>query len=132
MTNTTPTNTISMDQTRSTASKTGRAGRPPRVRRKAAKTSTTGKTTKTAARATAAASGASTAPTKLDKVIALLARPKGASIDELCAATGWQAHSVRGAISGSLKKKMGLLVSSTTIEGRGRVYRIDEPGKRAA
>lgn len=116
MTNTTPTNTISMDQTRSTASKTGRAGRPPRVRRKAAKTSTTGKTTKTAARATAADPGSPKAPTKLDKVIALLARPKGASIDELCAATGWQAHSVRGAMAGALKKK-GHVITSEKHDG---------------
>ncbi len=116
MTNTTPTHTTTADETRSAPSKTGRTSRPPRVRRKAAKTSTTGKTTKTAARATAAASGASTAPTKLDKVIALLARPKGASIDELCAATGWQAHSVRGAMAGALKKK-GHVITSEKHDG---------------
>ena len=39
-------------------------------------------------------------------------------------ATGWQAHSVRGAISGNLKKKLNLEVVSEIIEGRGRVYRI--------
>jgi hypothetical protein len=41
-------------------------------------------------------------------------------------ATGWQAHSVRGAISGALKKKLGLEVTSEKIDGRGRVYRIAE------
>jgi hypothetical protein len=39
-------------------------------------------------------------------------------------ATGWQAHSVRGAISGALKKKLKLKVASEVVEGRGRVYRI--------
>ena len=39
-------------------------------------------------------------------------------------ATGWQPHSVRGAISGALKKKLGLAVTSEKVEGRGRVYRI--------
>jgi hypothetical protein len=43
-------------------------------------------------------------------------------------ATGWQPHSVRGAISGNLKKKLGLAVVSDKVEARGRVYRIT--GKR--
>jgi hypothetical protein len=42
--------------------------------------------------------------------------------------TGWQAHSVRGAISGSLKKKHGLAVTSAPEEGKGRVYRIVQAG----
>jgi hypothetical protein len=42
--------------------------------------------------------------------------------------TGWQKHSVRGLLSGTLKKKMGLAVTSQKVTGRGRVYRIvDEP-----
>ncbi len=52
-------------------------------------------------------------------------QPKeGASIADLMKATGWQAHSVRGAISGNLKKKLGLGIISEKVEGRGRVYRI--------
>lgn len=39
-------------------------------------------------------------------------------------ATGWRAHSVRGAMSGALKKKLGLTIVSEVVEGRGRVYRI--------
>lgn len=62
-------------------------------------------------------------------IIDLLKRKNGATIDELVAATGWQAHSVRGAISGALKKKLGLAVSSERIEGRGRVYRIANAGR---
>ncbi len=60
---------------------------------------------------------------KLATLITLLKRPKGAGLDELCGATGWQAHSVRGAISGSLKKKLGLAVTSA-VDGETRIYRI--------
>lgn len=61
--------------------------------------------------------------TKLSTVITLLRRPKGASINDLMNATGWQAHSVRGAISGAIKKKQGLAVTSE-VSGDRRVYRI--------
>ena len=62
--------------------------------------------------------------TKQTQLIVLLEAPTGASLDEIVAATSWQAHTVRGAISGTLKKKLGLAVVSEKIEGRGRVYRI--------
>ena len=62
--------------------------------------------------------------TKIQLCIDLLRRSKGASIAELQDATGWQAHSLRGAISGTLKKKLGLTVDSERIDNRGRVYRI--------
>jgi hypothetical protein len=60
-------------------------------------------------------------------MIDLLKRKSGATIDELVKATGWQAHSVRGAMSGALKNKLGLTVASEKVDGRGRVYRIAEP-----
>ena len=66
---------------------------------------------------------------KLGLVIAMLRRPQGASIDDLAAATGWQVHSVRGALSGAIKKKLGLAVVSDKTEV-GRVYRI-VPGETA-
>jgi hypothetical protein len=62
--------------------------------------------------------------TKQETLIAMLRRPEGATIDEIVAATDWQKHTVRGAISGALKKKHGLTVESEKVEGRGRVYRI--------
>jgi hypothetical protein len=62
--------------------------------------------------------------TKLGTLIAVLRRKKGATIADLMEATGWQAHSVRGAISGALKKKLKLEVVSEPVDGRGRVYRI--------
>ena len=66
--------------------------------------------------------------TKQALLVDLLKSRSGATIDEAVAATGWQAHSVRGAISGTLKKKLGLAVTSEPIEKRGRVYRIAERG----
>jgi hypothetical protein len=62
--------------------------------------------------------------TKLAQVLALLQRENGATIAELAEATGWQAHTVRGALSGVIAKKMGHAVTSEKTEGRGRVYRI--------
>ncbi len=62
--------------------------------------------------------------TKQALLIDLLKRKGGATLDEAVAATGWQPHSVRGAISGALKKKLGLPVESKVVEKRGRVYRI--------
>ncbi len=62
--------------------------------------------------------------TKQMLLIDLLKRKNGATIAEAVSALGWQPHSVRGAISGTLKKKLGLNVTSAAIEGRGRVYQI--------
>jgi len=56
-------------------------------------------------------------------LIKLLKRPGGTTIDEMAKATGWQRHSVRGVISGILKKRLGLSIASEKEE-RGRVYRI--------
>ena len=56
----------------------------------------------------------------------MLQQPDGASLDEIVAATGWQAHTVRGAIAGALKKKLRLTITSEKVEGRGRVYWVTE------
>lgn len=64
------------------------------------------------------------AGTKQAQIIALLQRPEGASIGEIVEATGWQAHSARGMISGALKKKLGLAITSAKEQGRGTVHRI--------
>ena len=60
---------------------------------------------------------------KIDTLIALVRARGGASIEEIMAATGWQAHSVRGAISGQVRKKLGLEVASDKVDGLRR-YRI--------
>jgi hypothetical protein len=57
-------------------------------------------------------------------MIEMLRDDVGATIDEIVEATGWQAHTVRGAMSGALKKKLGMTITSEKVEGRGRVYRI--------
>ena len=59
-------------------------------------------------------------PSKQDAVIAMLQRPEGATVDEIASAMGWQRHTVRGLFSGTLKKKLGLSLASTTEE-RGQV-----------
>lgn len=61
--------------------------------------------------------------TKQEVVIGMLRAEDGATIDEIVAATGWLAHTSRGFMSGALKKKLGLTITSETAEGR-RVYRI--------
>jgi Protein of unknown function (DUF3489) len=66
---------------------------------------------------------------KQAQVIGLLQRPQGATVDEIAAVMGWQRHTVRGLISGALKKKLGLPVISEKTE-RGRLYRI--PGEQQA
>jgi hypothetical protein len=65
---------------------------------------------------------------KQEKMIGLLQRPEGATIEELTKATGWQSHSVRGVMSGTLKKKLGLAIASEKVEGRGRIYRVSDHG----
>ena len=62
--------------------------------------------------------------TKTAKILALLRRPSGATLQELRKATGWQAHSVRGFLSGTLKKKMGLRVDSARRADDERAYRL--------
>lgn len=64
------------------------------------------------------------AGTKQAALIELLQRPEGANIAEVAAETGWLGHTIRGAISGVLKKRLGLAITSAKIEGRGTVYRI--------
>ena len=65
------------------------------------------------------------AGTKQAMLIAMLQRPEGASIAEIVAATGWLGHTSRGVISGVLKKRLGLAVTSTKEESRGQVYRLN-------
>lgn len=66
---------------------------------------------------------------KLGEIIRLLQRNRGATIDDMVAATGWQPHSVRGAISGPLKKRHELAITASTDEARGRVYRLGKTAK---
>ena len=68
------------------------------------------------------------AGTKQAMLIELLRAPDGATMDEIVAATGWLAHTARGAMSGALGTKLGLIVTSVKEDDRGRVYRISQSG----
>jgi hypothetical protein len=74
------------------------------------------------------------AGTKQALMIEMLRRPEGATVEQIAKATGWQHHTIRGAISGALKKKLGLTVEATRTrevgpnkvgaKGSSTVYRI--------
>jgi hypothetical protein len=76
---------------------------------------------------------------KQARMIELLKRPEGATVEQIAKAIGWQHHTVRGAISGALKKRLGLTVEATRTrevgpnktgaKGRSTVYRITGPGQ---
>ena len=95
----------------------------------AGKTSTLGKSAKSSAYMAKANMAKETpAPrpriTKIMQCLELLTAPGGATIDELQAATGWQAHSVRGFLAGTVKKKLGLILDAKKAEGDARRYRV--------
>lgn len=68
---------------------------------------------------------------KQAQVIAMLKRPEGATIPQICEATDWQAHTVRGTFAGAFKKKLGLTITSEKAEGGERVYCIREDAPTA-
>ena len=74
----------------------------------------------TPAKKAAAARGGS----KTAKILDLLKRPNGATLKELTKATGWQPHSVRGCLSGTIGKKMGYRVESSRPKDSERTYRV--------
>jgi hypothetical protein len=61
---------------------------------------------------------------KAAKILELLKRPEGATLAAIMKATDWQAHSVRGFLSGTIRKKLGLNVVSTKAEDGERTYSI--------
>ncbi len=78
-----------------------------------------------------AASATRRKKSKKEVCLALLRRPKGASLAELQKAMGWQAHSVRGFLSGTVNKSPGVDLRSETVDGGRRRYRIIESHKEA-
>ncbi len=61
---------------------------------------------------------------KQAQVIAMLKRPEGATIAQICEATGWMPHTVRGTFAGAFKKKLELQITSTKEAGGQRIYRV--------
>jgi len=98
---------------------TRRANVAPRKAKLGKKASPSKKAPKGAKKATGARDGCKTA-----KVLDLLKRPGGVSSKELQKATDWQPHSVRGFLSGTIGKKMGLTVTSTKGEDGERSYSV--------
>ncbi len=89
----------------------------------------------TASKRQQAAATAATAPaaieqphagrsTKQERMLTLLSRPEGASIEEMMEATNWQQHSVRGFLAGTVKKKLGFALSNAKAADGVRRYHI--------
>ena len=93
---------------------------------KTTRKTTTTKTKRAARKQTAAEAKSPRTESKQAQLIAMLRRPEGATIAEVVEALQWQSHTARGAISGALKKKLGLTIESEKINDRGRFYRIIE------
>ncbi|MEH2709873.1 Tfp pilus assembly protein PilW [Bradyrhizobium elkanii] len=68
-----------------------------------------------------------TTRSKQDSIITLLRRPEGATLDALVRATGWQPHSVRGFLAGTVRKKLKLSLTSEKVKD-ARLYRISPAG----
>jgi hypothetical protein len=96
-----------------------RAHVAPKKGKSAKKAKAAKKAPKAAKKAGAARDGS-----KAAKILDLLKRVDGATLKELMKATGWQAHSVRGFLSGTIRKKLGLNVVSTKAEDGERSYSL--------
>jgi hypothetical protein len=104
--------------TANTPAETKSSERPGRAKRSSSK-----KAAAPTAKATKASSGRPSPDTKQDRVVALLQQPGGATLDILVKATGWQKHSVRGFLAGTVRKKLKLPLISEKVDGI-RTYRI--------
>lgn len=108
-------------QTDTAAAKAARKGTRGATKAKAPTAAT--KPPRASKAVTVETSGKTRAGTKQAVLVEMLERPEGATIEEMMKATGWLSHTVRGALAGALKKRLGLKIDSEKVEGRGRVYR---------
>jgi hypothetical protein len=93
-------------------------------RQKATKSPTKAKRRNTARPGAKSASNVAREGSKKAEVLELMRRKQGVSLEAIMKATGWQAHTVRGFVSGTLVKKLGLNVESFRSEDKERTYRI--------
>ena len=103
---------------------TKKASRAPRGAHVAPKKGKAGRKASQANKAPKGAKKAAREGSKTERILDLLKRKDGVSLAEIMKTTGWQAHSVRGFISGTLGKKMGLTVASTKSAEGERRYSI--------
>ena len=105
-----------------------RAARSPRGAHGASKTTKSGKKASPAKKVPKSAKKEADVRdgSKAAKILELLKRPGGVTSKELQTATGWQPHSVRGFLSGTIGKKMGLTVTSTKGEDGERSYSVKD------
>ena len=101
-----------------------RSGNVAPARKKAGKKATSPRKPPTARRKAKVAKPVARDGSKTAKILAVLGRPGGASVTELLKATGWQPHSVRGFLSATVGKKMGLKVASAKGKDGERRYSV--------
>jgi hypothetical protein len=101
-----------------TPAETKSTGRPARAKRSSSK-----KAAAPSAKAAKASPGRRTPDSKQDRIVALLRQPGGTTLDVLVKSTGWQKHSVRGFLAGTVRKKLKLPLLSQKIDGI-RTYRV--------
>ena len=101
-----------------------RARVPPAKAKSGHKATPAKKGAKAAHKAAAATAEGVRPGSKTAKVLDLVKRSGGATLKQLMKATGWQAHSVRGFLSGTLSKKMGLKIASSKTNDGERVYSL--------
>ena len=116
-----------MKKTASSSTSTAKAIKSRKVSA-AGRKSTRGKSAKSSSNMAEETPAPRARTTKIKQCLELLTAPDGATIDELQTATGWQAHSVRGFLAGTVKKKLGLVLDSKKAEGGVRRYRVVQAG----
>ena len=125
-----PANAVASDSDAKSATNANVAPRKPRVASAKARVAKKNASAKRRSKTQKGAKATKRAPqrrksSKSAKILELLKRSGGATLKELMQATGWQAHSVRGFLSGTVGKKMGLDVKSSKTEGEDRRYSVE-------
>ncbi|MDD3182655.1 MAG: DUF3489 domain-containing protein [Alphaproteobacteria bacterium] len=114
---------------KSKSTKSNKSTKPQTVPKKTKRLETQSSSLKSGLAAVEAMPNTPSKATKLSIVVKLLFRPEGATLADLIEATGWQAHTVRGALSGALGKKRGYQIVSDKPQDGQRIFKIAEPSR---